>query len=260
MNSASTAPRFSSWLRATALATALMGLASMAHAQSAPNASAPGSYTVPQPSAPTSTSTGRSLVAGRDYLVLAKPMPTPTDRLEVAYFFWYNSPASAKVDPLIRQWAATKASPLVKFRPLPAVLENSWGYGARIFFALQELGKEATLGPKVMRAMDEDIVDYNSPKSLSEWMRDQGVRTKDLQTAINDPKVIAQTSWMPSLMKRYGVQRVPTVVIDGQFLFISAPEEKPEAFMSRVDFAAQVLTQRKLQQMAKQRQNQKRGS
>ena len=260
MNSASTTPGLSSLLRTVALAVALMCVAPLVRAQAAAPQAAPGSYTVPQPAAPASTSAGRSLVAGRDYWVLAKPMPVPPDRLEVAYFFWYNSPASAKIDPLIRNWASTKASPLVKFRPLPAVLENSWGYGARIFFALQELGKEATLGPKVMRAMDEDIVDYNSPKSLSEWMRDQGVRTKDLQAAVNDPKVIAQTSWMPSLMKRYGVERVPTVVIDGQFLFVAAPDEKPEDFMSRVDFASQVLTQRKLQQMAKQRQSQKRGS
>lgn len=197
-------------------------------------------------------------MAGRDYLVLAKPIPAPTDRLEITYFFWYNSPASAKFDPLIRQWVAAKASPLVKFRPLPAVLENNWGYGARLFFALQEIDKEATLGPKLMQAFGSGIVDYNSPKSLSEWMRDQGVSIQVLQSAVNSPRVIAQTSWMPSLMRRYGVERVPTVVIDGQFLFIAAKDEKPEAFLSRIDYASQVLTQRKLLQMARQRQKQQK--
>lgn len=221
----------------------------------------------PQSSTPTASQTkaattpgGRALTAGRDYLVLAHPMPAPDDRLEVVYFFWYNSPTSAKVDPLMREWVATKASPLIKFRPLPAVLENSWGYGARVYFALIQLGKEDVVGPKLFRALSDEIVDYKSPKSMSDWLRDQGVSIGAMSKAINDPRVIAQTSWMPSMMRPYGVERVPTVVIDGQFLFVASPDEDPEAFVSRIGFASDVLTQRKLQEIAKRRQSTKAGS
>lgn len=205
-----------------------------------------------QDSAPPASS-GRQLVAGRDYMVLASPVAAPDDRLEVAYFFWYNSPASAKIDPLVRNWAATKASPFVKFRPLPAVLDNKWGYGARIFFALTLLNREHDIGPKLMQALDKGVVDYNSPKSLSTWMSEEGVRLDALNKAVNDPRVIAQTSWMPSMMRRYGVERVPTILIDGRYLFIQGEKEKPEDFMSKISFAADALTQKKLQEIAQKR-------
>lgn len=199
------------------------------------------------------TTSSRTLVAGQDYLVLAKPVAVPDDRLEVAYFFWYNSPTSAKLDPVIRNWAATKASPFVKLRPLPAVLENKWGYGARVFFALQLLNREHDVGPKLMQALHQGIVDYNSPKSMTAWLSEQGLSMKVMNGAINDPRVIAQTSWMPSIMKLYGVERVPTVLIDGQFLFVQAANEKPEEFMSKVSFASEALTKRKLQALARSR-------
>lgn len=238
------------YLLASALLVAGLALPIHSQAQVSAQSSHQGSdQTVRRPS----STSGRSLVAGRDYLVLAHPLPAPDDRLEVTYFFWYNSPTSAKIDPLMREWIATKASPLVKFRPMPAVLQNNWGYGARIYFALVQLGKEDAVGPKLFRALSDEIVDYNSPKSMADWLRDQGVSTEALSKAINDPRVIAQTSWMPSMMKPYGVERVPTVVIDGQFLFVANPDEKPESFISRIGFASEVLTQRKLQEMAKQR-------
>ena len=221
------------------------------------SAQTPASSTGAPTTLPAQTSS-RSLVAGRDYLVLAKPVSAPDDRLEVAYFFWYNSPASAKFDPVIRNWAATKASPFVKLRPMPAVLENKWGYGARVFFALQLLNREHDLGPKLMQALDQGVVDYNSPKSLSAWIGEQGVSMSAMNKAINDPRVIAQTSWMPSIMRLYGVERVPTVLIDGQFLFVQDEKEKPADFMSKISFAAEALTQRKLKALANTRKEAKK--
>jgi hypothetical protein len=211
-----------------------------------------------QPVSHPSTASGRTLVAGKDYLVLAKPVTVPDDRLEVAYFFWYNSPSSAKLDPIIRNWAATKASPFVKLRPMPAVLENKWGYGARVFFALQLLNREHDVGPKLMQALQQGVVDYNSPKSMSTWLNEQGVSLKAMNDAVNDPRVVAQTSWMPSIMRLYGVERVPTVLIDGQFLFVQDENEKPEDFMAKVSFASEALTQRKLRSLAKARAGDKK--
>lgn len=203
--------------------------------------------------APAATAPVRSLVAGRDYLVLAKPLAAPEDRLEVMYFFWYNSPATAKLDPLIRSWANTKASPFVRFRPLPAVLDNNWGYGARIFFALQLLNRESDISPKLIQAMDQGIVDYNSPKSLSDWMSEQGISRDSINKAVNDPRVIAQTSWMPSMMRRHGVERVPTVLIDGKFLFVQGEKETAANFMSKISFASDELAQRKIKEIAASR-------
>lgn len=194
-----------------------------------------------------------SLQAGRDYLVLANPRPAPEDRLEVSYFFWFNSPGSAKLDPHLRHWVQNRASPFVIFRPIPAILDVKWGYGARVFFALQRLRRDHDLTPKLMQAIDKGIVDYNSPKSLSTWLAENGVDRQDMSDAINDSRVVAQTSWIPGLMRQYGVERVPTVVLDGTYLFVYDPKDKPEDFVAKISFAAESLTKKKLEALAQKR-------
>ena len=196
----------------------------------------------------------QTLVAGRDYMVLTKRVPASSDRLDIVYFFWYNSPTSAKMDPLIRDWAKNHAPALVNFKPLPAVLEQGWGYGARIFFGLVDLGKEDQVGPRLLRAIDQGVVDYNNPKSLRDWLSDQGVSPSAFSQSINSGKVIAQTSWMPSLMRLYAIRNVPTIIMDGQFVFAAKPKEDPKDFLSRIELGAEALSQQKMIEMAKSRE------
>lgn len=193
-----------------------------------------------------STGADRSLIAGRDYVVLAKKLPSSVDRLDVMYFFWYNSPTTAKMDLSLRRWASDQAPALVKFIPLPAVLSQDWGLGARIFFALRELGVEEKVGPRLTQALAEEVVDYNDRKALFDWFKEEGIKPKDLNDALNSASTVAQTTWMASAMQLYGVEQVPTVVIDGQFVFTPKNNETPSAFVDRIQYATVILARRKI--------------
>ena len=193
----------------------------------------------------------RVLVAGRDYVVLAKKIPSSVERLDVVYFFWYNSPTTAKMDPAIRRWASNQAPALVKFIPQPAVLSQDWGLGARLFFALRDLNMEEKVGPRLVQALAEEVVDYNNPKALYAWLKEEGVNSKQLMEALNSPSTIAQTTWMASSMQLYGVQQVPTVIIDGQFVFTPKANETASAFVDRLNYASVVLAKRKVKTSVK---------
>lgn len=193
----------------------------------------------------------RVLVAGRDYVVLAKKIPSSVERLDVVYFFWYNSPTTAKMDPAIRRWASSQAPALVKFIPQPAILSQEWGLGARLFFALRDLNVEDKVGPRLVQALEENVVDYNNPKALYAWLKEEGVNPKQLMEALNSPSTIAQTTWMASSMQLYGVQQVPTVIIDGQFVFTPKANETASAFVDRLNYASVVLAKRKIKSPAK---------
>lgn len=207
----------------------------------APSMAAP---TVARPAAP-----ARQLVAGRDYQLLASPLPTTPGRLDVIYFFWYGSPWSQSFDPLIRRWADDRAPALIRFQPSPVVLADGWGYGARVFFALEQMGIEHATGPALMRAISQGVVQYADPSTLNEWLSTNGVDTKAFSKAINSPLTVAKTSSSPSVTRLYAIQRVPAVVIDGRYVFtINAAGDTAE-LMDRVAFATEALAQRKAAEM-----------
>lgn len=191
----------------------------------------------------------RQLVAGRDYYVLAKPIPTASNRLDVIYFFWYGSPWSQSFDPLIRTWADQKAPALVRFQPSPIVLTAGWGYGARVFFALEKMNIEKTVGPALMRALNQGVVKYDDPSSLNKWLVENGVDKQAFSKAINSEIVVAKTASSPSVARMYGIDRVPMVVIDGKYVFMTNSRGDVNELMSRVAFATEGLAQKKAQEL-----------
>lgn len=191
----------------------------------------------------------RQLVAGRDYILLTRPMPTTPGRLDVVYFFSYGSPWSQKFDPLLRRWASEKAPAMARLAPSPAVMADTWGYGARVFFALEHMGIERTTGPALMRALDQGVVDYDNPSSLRDWLTQNGVDAKAFSEAINAPMVVAKTVSAPSVTRMYGIQRVPTVIIDGRYAFVVNAKGDVAELMDRVSFATEALAQRKVAEL-----------
>jgi thiol:disulfide interchange protein DsbA len=190
----------------------------------------------------------RVLVAGRDFLVLSQKLPTTPGRIDVIYFFWYGSPWSASFDPLIRKWAAEKAPAVARFQPAPAVITEGWGYGARVFYALEAMHIERTVGPALIAAIHSGVVKYDTPKSLQDWLRTNNVDIKAFTAAINSPLVVAETASSPQISKIFGVNSVPTVVVDGQFLFVIGPSGDVNELLSRVSYAVEALAQKALTQ------------
>jgi thiol:disulfide interchange protein DsbA len=203
-----------------------------------------------QPAAPTPASTSSSsdlrtlaqkgekfdyLVAGKDFQVYSHRHSITPGKLEVIYFFWYGSDWSAKIDTPIRAWAAAH-SDVIRFQPSPVVFNNKWALGARIFFALRLMGIEAQIGPQLQQAVVSGSVSLDKPKQVLEFLVANGVDAVKFQRAINDPRVVAQTASTIPVAGQYGVQTLPTFVIDGRYVFQSAAGVSPESLLKMVEF------------------------
>lgn len=160
-----------------------------------------------------------TLIKDQDFRELPKSLMTSAspNGKEVIVFFYYNSPWSAQIVPYLKAWEA-EGDPDIRFTWSPAVLGDSWAYGARVFFALDLLGKNPELTEKLIEAYAKHVVTYGDTASLETWLSGQGVSREAFEKAIDDPKVIARATWVPPVMNLYTVHTVPTLVINGKYV------------------------------------------
>lgn len=187
----------------------------------------------------------RTLRAGVDYSVIANPAPQDPRYIDVVYFFWYGSPWSARFDPMVRKWVDERAPTIVRFKPSPVVMQDDWAFGARIFHALDEMGLESRISPLLTRAISEGAVDYNNPSSVRDFLVRQGVDKDAFQRKINSPMVIAKATAAPRHVRLYGLHAVPTVVVDGRFVFHPQAQGNPAELLDRVSYAVEAIAMRR---------------
>jgi thiol:disulfide interchange protein DsbA len=167
------------------------------------------------------------------------PTTTTPGVTEVIVFFYYNSPWSAQMAPYLQDWAA-EAGPAVHIQWAPAVLDPVWGYGARVFFALDQVGA-AAITPKLLQAYDQHLLTYGDSAALVKWLSEQGVQGDDFAHALDDGRVRAHTAWTPTVMTLYGVHSVPTFVINGRYVIEANADTPVPLAVARVRYLVQHL-------------------
>ena len=194
-------------------------------------------------------STVQYVVTGQDFTKYDQPLrktPGTEHQIEIIYFFWYGSPWSYKIDKQLRQWAATRPYP-IHFQPSPAAFSNSRQepyevFGARIFFALQQLNKEEEISPLLLEAVHKNYVNLSDPSSVIDWMDSHGIPKEIFLKTLNSPQVKSSAASVNYVMDMYNIKSVPSVVIDGQYL-IRADDKMPlDRWLGVVEFMADKLS------------------
>lgn len=177
------------------------------------------------------------LIRDQDFRVLANPVRTsvPDGDVEVIGFFHYGSPWVQQVAPFVQAWM-NQAGPRVHFTWAPAVLDQDWGWGARVYFALQQTGDLDSVQQDLLVADGTTQLPDRDPQALMTWLHDRRVDEKAFAKAMNDGKVIARASWVPSLMARYEIRTVPTFVINGKYLVESNEDAAPLTALARTRY------------------------
>lgn len=187
------------------------------------------------------------VIKDQDFKKYNQKKPSNEQFTEVMVFFWYGSEWVQKMQPVLTEWEKSGKMPSrVKLTWVPIVLnenQTEWAFSARLFFALEKLGKEKDLSPIIFKALRENVLDLSSPKAVSEFLKARGVDPKDLEKAINDPLVVSKTYHLPSIAKMYGVQSTPSYVIDGEYLIASTNQLAPEKATAVMIFMAEKLSQ-----------------
>ncbi len=165
-------------------------------------------------------------VAGVNYrpLVPAQPTDAAPGKVEVIEVFWYACPHCYTLDPYLENWRKSKPS-YVEFRRVPVTWQPVHQSHARLFYALEALGKEAAVHSEVFAEM-HDRKNYmfaqgNDSETLSAqvaFAKAHGISEADFTNALNSFTVQTSMAKADDLVHRYRVDGVPLMVINGKYV------------------------------------------
>lgn len=168
---------------------------------------------------------GGKWVAGTNYKVIAPAQPTDASpgKVEVIEMFWYGCPHCFALDPIIESWRKNKA-PYIEFVRVPVMWGEAHRAHARMFYTLQALGKleelHAAVFNEIQSTGDSLYVpgdEQGTQRVQVQFARAHGVDPTDFLKAYSSFAVQTNLEKAAELERRYKIDAVPTIVIDGKY-------------------------------------------
>ena len=172
---------------------------------------------------------------GREYVELPPYLADGGDnRIEVIEFFWYGCPHCFKVEPQVKAWAA-KLPPDVRFIRLPARFDPPVDFHARIFMALEVMGKGPDIHNMVFRIFQDEGRFINDFEALPGLAKDLKIDPQAFVSTFTSPAVQARMEALDKLMAAYGLPGVPAMVVAGKYRFDIGTARGPEGMLKLAD-------------------------
>ncbi len=161
---------------------------------------------------------GRPPVSGRDYQTLGKPAPvdTPTGKIELIEFFWYNCPHCNSFEPMFEAWSK-RVSRDVVVRRVPVAFRSDFAAQQRLYYTLEAMGLVEKLHAKVFYAIHVERKRLDQPAAIADWIAAQGVDKAKFTEQFNSFSVASKANRATQLMNAYQVEGVPALGIAGRF-------------------------------------------
>ena len=184
----------------------------------------------------------RQWSAGADYTVIEPAVATATgDKVEVAEVFSYACPHCAHFQPYADE-LKSKLPANAQFVLVPAVFNPSWEPFARAFYTAQALGLVDRTHQALFDAVHRDHLPLRDIESLANWYAGQGANAGNFLSTANSFVIDAKMAHGNDLVKSYGVEATPTLVVAGKYR-ISANTQRGIGFAEMVQIALQLAQQ-----------------
>src|SRR2546425_580047 len=161
--------------------------------------------------------------AGDSSIALRRMFPPPQPaaspgKIEVIEFFSYMCPHCKEFYPLVSIWAA-KLPRNVVFRRVPVGFNRpAWINLARTYYALQVSGDLDKLDGALFHAIHDEHLQLFDAQSLADWVGKNGGHEEQFAAAYASFGVNNQTVQADQLAEKYGIEAVPTLTVNGEYL------------------------------------------
>jgi protein dithiol oxidoreductase (disulfide-forming) len=164
-----------------------------------------------------------AFVEGTNYVPVSPAQPTSVNpgQIEVIEFFWFGCPHCFGVEPFLQEWLKHKPANVV-FKRIPA----AWSGGehmdidAKAFYTAQALGIAEKIQEPLFNAihLQNQYNLTNSQDALQKFFSKYGVTKQQFDGAWNSFGVQLKMNQALETLQRYGVQGVPTFIINGKWM------------------------------------------
>lgn len=162
---------------------------------------------------------------GTNYTVLSPAQPTDAapGKVQVIEVFWYGCPHCYALDPYLTSWLKSKPD-YVDFVRVPVMWGDVHRAHARLFYTLQALGKLDELHTQVfdeIHQRNDPLYVQGDPKATFQaqlkFAEAHGISEGAFTNAYNSFGVQSNLQRADDLDRRYKIDAVPTIVIDGKY-------------------------------------------
>ncbi len=157
--------------------------------------------------------------SGTDYRTLKQPVAVevPAGKIEVVEFFWYGCPHCNSLEPSLNEWIKRQAADVV-VRHIPVAFNDSLVPHQRLYYALEALGKESELRPKIFSAIHRERNLLNTQDLMADFAAKNGIDRKKFLDTYNSFGVQTKTRRAAQLAEAFGVDGVPAIAVAGKFI------------------------------------------
>lgn len=150
-------------------------------------------------------------------IVPAQPTNAAPGKVEVAEVFWYGCGHCFALDPAIESWRGKTKPAYVEFVRVPAMWNEGTRLHARVFYTAELLGKLEELHSLIFREIHVSGNQLNSVDKIAAFFQQHGVSKDEFTKAFSSFAVESKLQRADFLNKRYRIQSVPTVVVNGKY-------------------------------------------
>ena len=169
------------------------------------------------------------------YVELSNPVPVAVPgKIEVVELFWYGCPHCYAFEPTINPWAEKLPSD-VNFKRIPAMFGGPWDAHGQLFLTLEAMGVEHKVHNAVFNAIQKEGKRLTKPDEMADFVATQGVDKDKFLATFNSFAIQGQIKQAKELAQKYGVQGVPTLIVNGKYRFDLGSTGGPEATLNVAD-------------------------
>jgi thiol:disulfide interchange protein DsbA len=156
-------------------------------------------------------------------------------RIEVTEFFWYTCPHCDGFDPYLEKWL-THLPKDVAFYHMPAVYDNDPRLPlAKAFFVAEILGVLPKVHHPLFDAIRQQKQHLNTEAIAALFKQQAGVSEEEFMQQYNSFAIDSALRKAQALTKAYGIQSVPSLVVNGQYRLNSSQINGYDNMLKTVD-------------------------
>lgn len=135
---------------------------------------------------------------------------------EVVELFWYGCPHCFHFEPELLEWLKHKPKN-VNFVRVPAVFNPGWRILAQAFYTAKVLGVLDKTHEALFNAIHVKGQRMATADELADFFAKHGVKKKDFFATFNSFAVDTMVRRAEDLTHRYGIDGVPSMIVDGKY-------------------------------------------
>ena len=156
-------------------------------------------------------------VFAQKYVQISTEKQQESKSIIIYEFFWYGCPHCYNLEPTMERIEADldKDTKIVK---LPVALRDSWIPHAKLYYALQQMGKIDEVHNLIFEEIHLEDNRLNTEQQMVDFLGKHGIDTNKFVEKYNSFGTEARIKKASNLAKKYQINSVPTIIVNGQYL------------------------------------------